>query len=375
MTEQGIVDRPAVDAVDADDAADAAVDGGRLGLEVPLGDEVLPAATGTPEAPTVPRVPTVPSGGRSELTPGGILTRRQVVPFEVHLDVFSGPFDLLLGLISKHKLDITEVAQVTDEFISHIKAAQATEDDWDLGQASEFLLVAATLLDLKAARLLPSFSPQDDEDLALIEARDLLFARLLQYRAYKQIASAFRERMATAGRITPRQAGMEPEFASLLPELVIAVTPEQFAMIAARAMTPKVPPTVGLEHLHAPQVSVREQAAIIVERLRTRGQVSFRSLVADADSTLVIVARFLALLELFKESVIAFEQAEALGELDIRWTGSEQGDVAIDDEFDEDDQADEADDSTDRSMADITTDSTTDGKEDGDVGTTKDDDE
>ena len=253
-----------------------------------------------------------------------MLTRRQVVPFEVHLDVFSGPFDLLLGLISKHKLDITEVAlaQVTDEFISHIKAAQATDDDWDLGQASEFLLVAATLLDLKAARLLPSFGPQDDEDLALIEARDLLFARLLQYRAYKQIAGAFRERMATAGRITPRQAGMEPEFARLLPELVIAVTPEQFAMIAARAMTPRVAPTVGLDHLHAPQVSVREQAAIIVERLRRRGQVSFRSLVADADSTIVIVARFLALLELFKESAVAFEQAESLGELDIRWTGS-----------------------------------------------------
>jgi segregation and condensation protein A len=142
--------------------------------------------------------------------------------------------------------------------------------------------------------------------------------------------------MATAGRITPRQAGLEPEFAKLLPELVIAVTPEQFAMIAARAMTPKIAPTVGLEHLHTPQVSVREQAAIIVDRLRHRGQVSFRSLVADADSTLVIVARFLALLELFKEAAIAFEQAEALGELDIRWTGTEAGDIAIDDEFDED---------------------------------------
>ncbi len=347
MTEQGIVDRPAVD------ADNAAADGDRLGDDAPLVDVAPPVTPGAPGA------------GRSDLTPGGILRRRQVVPFEVHLDVFSGPFDLLLGLISKHKLDITEVAlaQVTDEFISHIKAAQATDDDWDLGQASEFLLVAATLLDLKAARLLPSFSPQDDEDLALIEARDLLFARLLQYRAYKQIAAAFRERMATAGRITPRQAGMEPEFASLLPELVIAVTPEQFAMIAARAMTPKVPPTVGLDHLHAPQVSVREQAAIIVERLRSRGQVSFRSLVADADSTLVIVARFLALLELFKESVIAFEQAEALGELDIRWTGSEQGDVSIDDEFDEDDE----DEPTDERTAD--------GTEDGDVSTTKENDE
>ena len=306
MTEQDTVDRPAVDTADAAVPPDAII-------------EVAPA---------------------QELTPGGVITRRSSVPFEVHLDVFSGPFDLLLGLISKHKLDITEVAlaKVTDEFVAHIKTAQAANSDWDLGQASEFLLIAATLLDLKSARLLPQTGPQDEEDLALIEARDLLFARLLQYRAYKDIAATFRERMATAGRITPRQAGLEPEFAALLPELVIAITPEQFAMIAARAMTPKVAPTVGLEHLHAPQVSVREQAAIIVERLRHRGQVSFRSLVADADSTLVIVARFLALLELFKEAAIAFEQAEALGELDIRWTGTEAGDIAIDDEFDEDDE-------------------------------------
>ncbi len=273
--------------------------------------------------------------------PGGVLTRRAVTPFEVHLDVFSGPFDLLLGLISKHKLDITEVAlaKVTDEFVAHLKAAQAADNEWDLSQASEFLLVAATLLDLKASRLLPQSGPQDDEDLALIEARDLLFARLLQYRAYKDNAGFFRERMATAGRITARQAGLDPEFASLLPELVMTVTPEQLAMIAARAMTPRVAPTVGLDHLHAPQVSVREQAALIVTRLRARGQVSFRSLVADADTTLVIVARFLALLELFKESAIAFEQAEALGELDIRWTGSDDGDVAIDDEFDESEPA------------------------------------
>jgi len=322
MTEQDIVDRAAVD---ADDAA-------------------VPAEDQAPDALALADVaPAAPAG---DLTPGGVITRRSSVPFEVHLDVFSGPFDLLLGLISKHKLDITEVAlaKVTDEFVAHIKTAQAADSDWDLGQASEFLLIAATLLDLKASRLLPQSGPQDDEDLALIEARDLLFARLLQYRAYKEIAAAFRERMATAGRITPRQAGLEPEFASLLPELVIAITPEQFAMIAARAMTPKVAPTVGLEHLHAPQVSVREQAAIIVERLRHRGQVSFRSLVADADSTLVIVARFLALLELFKEAAIAFEQAEALGELDIRWTGTEAGDIAIDDEFDEDDEVVEVDD-------------------------------
>ncbi|MGZ6827618.1 MAG: segregation and condensation protein A [Mycobacteriales bacterium] len=272
------------------------------------------------------------------ITPGGVITRRGgSTPFEVHLDVFSGPFDLLLGLISKHKLDITEIAlaKVTDEFIAHIKAARAAETEWDLSQASEFLLIAATLLDLKASRLLPQSGPQDEEDLALIEARDLLFARLLQYRAFKDIAFTFAERMDTAGRMTPRQAGLEPQFAALLPELVMGITPEQLAMIAARAMTPKVAPTVGLEHLHAPQVSVREQAAVIAARLRGERTCSFRALVADADSTLVIVARFLALLELFREAAIAFEQAEALGELTVRWTGTDDGDIEVSDEFDE----------------------------------------
>ena len=279
--------------------------------------------------------------------PGGVLTRwAATTAFEVHLDVYSGPFDLLLGLISKHKLDITEIAlaKVTDEFISHIKAEQAKGGDvWDLSQASEFLLVAATLLDIKAARLLPQAGPEDEDDLALIEARDLLFARLLQYRAFKDIARTFDERMATAGRMTARQATIEPQFAKLLPELIMTITPDQLAMIAAAALTPKVPDTVGLGHLHAPAVSVREQAMIIGERLRREGVSSFRSLVRDADNTLVIVARFLALLELFRESSISFEQAEALGELTVRWTGTMEGDIEVTDEFDEGDEVDEDD--------------------------------
>ncbi|MEO7234248.1 MAG: ScpA family protein, partial [Lapillicoccus sp.] len=256
---------------------------------------------------------------------------------------FEGPFDLLLGLISKHRLDITEIAlaQVTDEFIGHIRAARESGVEWDLGQASEFLLVAATLLDLKAARLLPQSAAADEEDLALIEARDLLFARLLQYRAFKDIARAFGDRMVTAARMTARQAGLEPQFARLLPELVFGITPEQLAMIAARALTPKVAPTVGLDHLHAPQVSVHEQALLLVDRLRRDRACSFRDLVSDADDTLVIVARFLALLELFKEAAIAFDQPEALGPLTVRWTGSEEGDLGDDvshrigEEFDE----------------------------------------
>ncbi|HXR67794.1 MAG TPA: ScpA family protein [Dermatophilaceae bacterium] len=294
--------------------------------------------------PTQPTAVADPPWGAG-LTPGGVLRRAGSQSFEVHLDVFQGPFELLLGLISKHKLDITEIAlaKVTFEFMAHIRAHQASHTEWDLSQASEFLLVAATLLDLKSSRLLPQLGPQDDDDLALIEARDLLFARLLQYRAFKQVAGAFAEQMATAGRMTARQAGLDPHFAALLPELVMGITPEQLAMIAARAMTPRVAPTIGLEHLHTPAVSVREQASLMVERLRALRSCSFRSLVADADSTLVIVARFLALLELFHESVVTFDQAEALGELTVRWTGQEDGEVGVSAEFDESDEADRPD--------------------------------
>ena len=280
------------------------------------------------------------------VTPGGVLTRRgAATTFEVHLDVFEGPFDLLLGLIAKHKLDITEIAlaSVTDEFVAHIRAAQEADTEWDLGQASEFLIVAATLLDLKAARILPQAAPADDDDFALLEARDLLFARLLQYRAFKDIARAFAERMMIASRMTARQAGLEPQFASLLPELVMGITPEQLAMVAARALTPKPPPTVGLDHLHVPQLSVREQAALLVDRLRGDRAATFRELVADAHETFVIVARFLALLELYKEGAVAFDQPEALGALTVRWTGSDAGAVDVSEEFDVEDESDTGD--------------------------------
>ncbi|WP_134773380.1 segregation and condensation protein A [Ornithinimicrobium flavum] len=271
-------------------------------------------------------------------TPGGILTGHRG-GFEVHLDVFSGPFELLLGLIAKHRLDITEIAlaRVTDEFMAHLRTAQEAEVDWDLSQASEFVLVAATLLDLKAARLLPSAREDDEEDLALIEARDLLFARLLQYRAFKQVAEEMRLRMEGAGRIFARDVGVEERFASLLPEIVLGVTPEELAMIAGRAMIPRPPPTVGVAHLHAPTVSVREQASVLVARLRGQGSATFRDLVRDAGTTLVVVARFLALLELFRDALVTLDQPEALAELTVRWTGPEVGTVDVGDEFDEDD--------------------------------------
>ncbi|MEU1463238.1 segregation/condensation protein A [Streptomyces sp. NPDC005727] len=254
--------------------------------------------------------------------------------FKVRLANFEGPFDLLLQLISKHKLDVTEVAlsKVTDEFMAHIRAMGP---DWDLDQTTEFLVVAATLLDLKAARLLPAAEVEDEADLALLEARDLLFARLLQYRAYKRIADIFNERLDEEARRHPRTVGLEPQHAELLPEVVISIGPEGFARLAVKAMQPKAKPQVYVDHIHAPLVSVREQAGIVVARLRELGEASFRVLVEDTGDTLTVVARFLALLELYREKAVALEQETALGELLVRWTGGDT-DVApmVTDEFD-----------------------------------------
>src|SRR6478609_6170685 len=265
--------------------------------------------------------------------------------FQVHLDVFEGPFDLLLALISKHKLDITEVAlsQVTDEFIAFISERS---DGWDLDQVSYFLVVAATLLDLKAARLLPSGEVEDEEDLALLEARDLLFARLLQYRAYKQAAAVFAGRMADeAGRFA-RSVTLEPQLAGLLPEVLLGLGPQEFAALAARAFAPKPVPYLSIEHLHAPTVSVREQAAILVTTLRRSRRSTFRQLTVDCEGTLVVVARFLALLELYREGAVTFEQVDPLGELHIRWTGTDEGEIEVPDEFEDDAEARAEDDSS-----------------------------
>ena len=257
--------------------------------------------------------------------------------FMVTLDNFEGPFDLLLSLIAKHKLDITEVAlsQVTDEFIAHLKAGRVeTGDDWDLEETTSFLLVASTLLDLKAARLLPQAEVEDEEDLALLEARDLLFARLMQYRAFKQVAAVFEDRLEHEAKRFPRAVGLEERYATLLPEVLIGLGLDEFAALAAKAMEPKPVEEVSFAHLHAPAVSVREQASLVVDRLRRQGTMTFRALCGDAPDTLTKVARFLSLLELFRESAVAFDQVTPLGELTVRWTGSEEGEIEIEDEFD-----------------------------------------
>lgn len=249
--------------------------------------------------------------------------------FHVHLDNFEGPFDLLLQLISRRRLDVTEVAlaQVTDEFVDHIRALGP---QWDLEQTSSFLVIAATLLDLKAARLLPSGEVEDREDLELLEARDLLFARLLQYRAFKQVAAWISDRLDAEIHRAPRPGGLEDYFAALLPEVVLPAGADEFAQLAAGALTPKEAAEVSLTHLHAPQVSVREEARTLLNRLRSTGRATFTELTAGTDR-LTTVARFLALLELFRQHVVAFDQERPLAPLSVVWTGTDQ----VNDDFDE----------------------------------------
>jgi segregation and condensation protein A len=256
--------------------------------------------------------------------------------FAVHLDNFDGPFDLLLQLISRHRMDITEVAlsEVTDEFISFIRALEVSGEGWRLDQATEFLVVAATLLDLKAARLLPSGEVEDETDLALLEARDLLFARLLQYRAFKDIAATFNDRIALQDKAFARVISLDPYLSSLLPEVLIGVGPDRFAAIAERVLAPKVTPTVAMEHLHLPLVSVAEESKWVVEALRRSRSMSFRHLVSEATSTLVVVARFLALLDLYRQGALRFDQVVSLGELQISWVGPDSGEIEAGEEFD-----------------------------------------
>jgi len=243
--------------------------------------------------------------------------------FTVKLDNFSGPFDLLLQLIGRHEMDVTDVAlhTVTDDFIAHTRALAESGAAAELDEISEFLLIAATLLDLKTARLLPGADVEDAEDLALLEARDLLFARLLQYRAYKQVAGLFVELEAAAHRRFARSVSLEEPYASMLPEVTLGMDPDAFAGLAAAVFRPRPPPEVSLEHLHLPRVSVTEHMTVLRERLTRLRRASFHALSADCESPLDLVARFLAVLELHREATVQMEQAEAFGELIIRWTG------------------------------------------------------
>jgi len=256
--------------------------------------------------------------------------------FLVTLDNFEGPFDLLLSLITKRKLDITEVAlsQVTDEFILYIKQLGP---QWELDTVSSFLVVAATLLDMKTAHLLPQGDVDNEEDLEALEARDLLFARLLQYRAFKQVAAWIQSVLDVEAKRVARPGGLEENFLVLLPEVTITITAEQFAQMALMAMTPAAQDEVFVEHIYAPTARVAEQANLMADRLQHCTATSFRALTADAGSTAVTVARFLAVLELFRADLVVFEQLDPMSELVIRWVGASIDEVEISDEYDQTD--------------------------------------
>ena len=263
-----------------------------------------------------------------------IIRENSVDKFNVKLNQFEGPFDLLLSLIAKHELEVTALSLhiVTDDFLQYIKN-QGSE--WDLDEATEFLVIAATLLDLKTARLLPSGEVEDEEDIARLEARDLLFARLMQYKAFKDVSIWLNDQLSIESKRFARSVSLEPQFANLLPEVLLGLGPNELARLAAKAMEVKTIPSISLSHLHAPAVSVREQAGIIVERLRRVGATTFRSLISGVEVP-VVVARFLAVLELFRESQITLEQESPLADLYIRWVGTEQGEIELTDEFDSD---------------------------------------
>ncbi|MFD8593075.1 segregation and condensation protein A [Streptomyces sp. NPDC059637] len=329
-----------------DDVAPAAPSPGAAGgpsrpARRPLGNGPGAGTTGAPSGETTDETP----GESPGASPGG--TDREAGRdgrgehgFRVRLENFEGPFDLLLHLIARHKMDVTEVAlsRVTDDFMAHIRA---TGPDWDLDRTTEFLVVAATLLDLKAARLLPVAEVENEEDLALLEARDLLFARLLQYRAYKRVARILADRWEQEELRRPRTVGLEPHHAALLPEVVLGIGPEGFAELAARVLRPRPRPHVYVDHIHAPLVSVREQAEVVAGRLRELGEATFAALTEDArGDTLTVVARFLAVLELYRERAVALDQPEALGELLVRWTGDGTGRPAVTDEFDREERPD-----------------------------------
>jgi segregation and condensation protein A len=307
-------------------------------MDTPASAEVPPEPVG--EAPEAPEEPAPGDPARDEqphehqtvhggLVPEGLANEElSTSKFKVRLANFEGPFDLLLQLISQHQLDVTEVAlhRVTDDFIAYTRALGT---DWNLDETTEFLVIAATLLDLKAARLLPSAEVENEDDLALLEARDLLFARILQYRAYKQVAALFGELEQGALRRYPRSVALEERFVGLLPEVMLGVTPERFADIAVAVFKPKPIPTVSIAHIHMGRVSVREHAALLRVMLAERGQATFGELVDDCEHTVEIVARFLALLELYREATVQFEQSEALAELHVRWIGGSREEASV----------------------------------------------
>lgn len=235
--------------------------------------------------------------------------------YTVSLDVFEGPFDLLLHLISKREVDVYEVslAGITEEYLLHLKAMQ----ELDLEVATEFLVVAATLIEIKAARLLPGKQVEDEDGLLLSEP-DLLIARLLEYRAFKDAAAMLADRIRENAGYIARTAGPGREYDHLCPDLLSRVTVEGLAAMALRALQPKPVAVLDLSHITPIRVTVEEAIDEVMRTLATSARISFKELTRNCHSRIDIVVRFLALLELMKRGEADVDQAEVFGEIEVR---------------------------------------------------------
>jgi segregation and condensation protein A len=253
----------------------------------------------------------------------GILTLVEV-PYEVQTPVFEGPFDLLLHLIMREQVDLYEIplARIVDAYLAELE--RLSGGNLDLDVATEFLLIAATLVELKARRLLPDLDDGDvDEELALWEERDLLLARLLEAKTFKDAAAALATLAEGADRSLPRRAGLEERFHSLAPDLLAGVTPADLKRAFLRAVAPRPVPTVDTSHLHVSAASVDDAVAELVDELPRAGAIGFRRLTAALVDRLDVVVRFLAVLELFKQGLVELDQADAFGDITVSWIGGE----------------------------------------------------
>jgi segregation and condensation protein A len=246
--------------------------------------------------------------------------------YVVKTEVFEGPFDLLLHLIARQRVDLWQVSlsRITEDYLAEVRRMR----ELNLEVATEFLVVAATLLELKAARLLPAPDADSDEVEATLEERDLLFARILQYRAYKQVAGLFGARLAEQVAFVPRRVGAEDLLRRIVPELLVGVTPEELARLAATALTPAPPPEVITTHIAPPRLSVAEAVTSLAQRLRDQGASSFEDLVGQRAEPIEVVVGLLAVLELYKQSLVELDQASTFGDIAVRWTGGDLVDPA-----------------------------------------------
>jgi segregation and condensation protein A len=255
------------------------------------------------------------------------------MPYEVQTPVFEGPFDLLLHLIMREQVDVYEVSlsTIVDAYLTELERMQASEARLDLEIATEFLLIAATLVELKARRLLPGRDDVDlDEELALWEERDLLLARLLECKTFKDAARSLAQLGNEAGRSFARTAGPEDHFLALTPDLLAGVRPPDLKAAFLRAVAPKPVPRVDVTHLHMVQANVSDAVVELLDELPRVGRMSFRALTQSLVERLEVVVRFLAILELYKQGLVDIEQTYAFGDLEVVWIGDEQAaDLAL----------------------------------------------